>query len=330
VALLLAAFGTAGATEAPPRLQHFVFFNRDRERIHEREFLGTPAIAGAQLKYSWRELEPQRGQFALRPLLEDLAFLESHGRRLVVQLQDVTFENRPAVPDWCIDPAFGGGQETQWRSRASDGKKARFDGWVARRWDPRVRVAFAELLDTLGKAIDGRIEALVLPETSLDFGERVPPDFTPRAYLAGVAANLANARRAFPRSLVIQYANFMPGEWLPAEDYGYLRAVYAFAESIGAGVGGPDLLPHRKGQRNHSYPLIAARPAGVRAGLAVQEGNLAERNPLTLRPVTVAELNAFARDSLRLDYLFWGTQEPYYTNDVLPFLRTQPPSGQGR
>jgi hypothetical protein len=37
--------------------------------------------------------------------------------------------------------------------------------------------------------------------------------------------------------------------------------------------------------------------------------------------VTVDELYLFARDSLRLDYIFWGTQEPYYTSEILPYLR---------
>jgi hypothetical protein len=37
--------------------KHYVFFNRDRERISEATFLDTKAFEGAQLKYTWRELE---------------------------------------------------------------------------------------------------------------------------------------------------------------------------------------------------------------------------------------------------------------------------------
>jgi hypothetical protein len=89
-------------------------------------------------------------------------------------------------------------------------------------------------------------------------------------------------------------------------------------------MGGPDLMPHRKELLNHNYPLIAARGPRVPAGLAVQNGNLAAKDPLTGQPETVPGLFAFARDSLRLDYIFWGTQEPYYSRDVLTWLRTQP------
>ena len=117
----------------------------------------------------------------------------------------------------------------------------------------------------------------------------------------------------------------MPGEWLPKDDHGYLRSVYAHADSIGVGVGGPDLIPVRREFRAHSYPLIAARRRDrVCAGLAVQDNNLAAVDKLTKLPVTVPMLAAFAADSLHLDYVFWGLQEPYYSRDVLPWLRTQP------
>jgi hypothetical protein len=205
-----------------------------------------------------------------------------------------------------------------------DESKAQFDGWVARRWDPAVRARFAKLLEALGQAVDGRIEGLTLPETSVGFGESGnlhPPGFTYENYVEGVKDIMSAARKAFPRSCVIQYANFMPGEWLPWTEHGYLRAVYAHAESLGVGVGGPDLLPHRRGQRNHSYPLIAARSAGVAAGVAVQDGNLEDINPATGERTTVGELYLFAKDTLRLDYIFWGTQEPYYSQEVLPFIR---------
>ena len=50
--------------------------------------------------------------------------------------------------------------------------------------------------------------------------------------------------------------------------------MYAYAAQIGAGVGGPDLMPHRRGHQTHELPLIASRAPNVVAGLAVQWGNL--------------------------------------------------------
>jgi hypothetical protein len=112
----------------------------------------------------------------------------------------------------------------------------------------------------------------------------------------------------------------MPGEELPDNDRGYLRGIYEHADSIGVGVGGPDLLPHRWFQRVNSLALIEARSPSTVAGVAVQWGNLDDRNRATGERVTVGELYRFARDELRLDYIFWGTQEPYYSDDILPYL----------
>jgi hypothetical protein len=58
----------------------------------------------------------------------------------------------------------------------------------------------------------------------------------------------------------------------------------------------------------------------VIAGMAVQDGNLAEMDPATGRPVTVETLYRYAADSLRADYIFWGTEEPFFSEDVLPYL----------
>ncbi len=307
---------------ASPR--NFIFFGRDRQRISEPSFLENKHIIGAQLKYTWREIEPARDRYELQPLLDDLAFLERHGKRLFVQLQDVSFSEEVLVPDYLrTDPAFGGGVARKYEYDGDDESKAHFDGWVARRWDPAVRARFIKLLEVLGTKVDGRIEGLNLSETSVGFGESGklhPAGFTYASYVEGITATMTGARRAFPRSCVIQYANFMPGEWLPGSDHGYLRAVYAWADRIGVGVGGPDLLPFRKGQQNHSHPLIAARGRNTPAGVAVQDGNLTEINPATGKRVTASELYAFAKERLRLDYIFWGTEEPYYSGEILPFL----------
>lgn len=305
--------------------KNFIFFGHERQRITESAFLENEGIAGAQLKYTWRELEPERDRYEFQSLLADLAYLERHGKRLFVQLQDVSFSEEVLVPDYLrTDSAFGGGVARKYEYAGDDESKAQFDGWVARRWDPAVRARFIKLLAALGKEVDGRIEGLNLPETAIGFGESGklhPAGFTYASYVEAMKAIMTAARSAFPRSGVILYANFMPGEWLPWEDHGYLRAIYAHAARIGVGVGGPDLLPHRKGQQNHSYRFIAARDPKIPAGVAVQDGNLEDRNPVTGERVTVRELYSFAKDRLRLDYLFWGTQEPYYSRDILPYIR---------
>ena len=326
VTVLLAAIAApCGArpdrTGAPPT--NFVYFGRDHEDLADSAFLAHPNIAGAQLTYPWRQLEPERDRYAFEDIREQVALLQRYGKRLFLQITDVSFSERVLVPEYLrSDTAFHGGA-----ARKYEGSRGVFDGWVARRWDPAVRARFARLLAALADEFDGVIEGVNLPETAIGFESPAfhPPGFTFDTYAAGMRAILTDARTAFTWSCVILYANFMPGERLPAEDRGYLRGLYALAESIGAGVGGPDILPFREGQQRNSLPLIAGRGPQVVAGMAVQDGNLAERDPATGRPVTVDALYRYATDHLRLDYIFWGREEPYYTRDVLPYLRALTP-----
>ena len=151
-------------------------------------------------------------------------------------------------------------------------------------------------------------------------GKLHPPGFTNEIYRDAIIANMKALKRAFPKSVTLQYANFMPGEWRPSEDKGYLRAVYDAAKELKVGVGGPDVLPNRRGQMGSSYPLIKEMSAFIPVGIAVQDDNLAEINRKTNQRVTVAELYEFARDYLGADYIFWGTQEPYYSSEIVPYL----------
>ena len=74
---------------------------------------------------------------------------------------------------------------------------------------------------------------------------------------------------------------------------------------------------------SHSYPLLKAYAAHVPTGIAVQDGNYEHINPKTGKPVTIDELFTFASDYLQVQYIFWGTQEPYYSQQVIPFLRAR-------
>lgn len=102
----------------------------------------------------------------------------------------------------------------------------------------------AQLLAALGHAVDGRVEGVNLAETAIGVGDSPhPAGFTYEGYVEAMQDLMTGARAAFPRSQVIVYANFMPGEWLPNDDHGYLRAIYAHAERIGVGWVAPICSP---------------------------------------------------------------------------------------
>jgi hypothetical protein len=326
---LILALGIIAAfpgTAVNKPVHHYVFFGGDWDGIkNAKSFLENRNIEGAQVIYTWRLLEQGKDEYNFAPIRENLELLAAHGKKLWIQLQDVSFsESHKNVPNYLLtDPAYHGGVAPQYTIPGEDESKAVISGWVARRWDPAVRERFHKLLMALGKEFDGKIEGINLPETAIVFGgsgRLFPEGFTHQSYRDAIAINLKALKKAFPRSIAMQYANFIPGEWRPTEDKGYLRGVYVAARDAGVAVGGPDLMPHRPGQMKSSYPLIREFSGSIPAGIAVQDGNLAEINPETGKPVTVSELVDFATNYLRVDYIFWGMEEPYYSRDVLPAL----------
>jgi hypothetical protein len=319
---LLQGYGGALAAE----VHHFAFFNRERQRISDTAFLETKAFEGAQLKYTWRELEQGEDGYDFSAIEHDLTFLTSKGKKLFIQLQDASFDPTVInVPRYLLnDPRYNGGADKQYRISGEDEEHAVPGGWVARRWDPAVQERLHKLLSALGNKFDGRIEGINLAETAVEFGESgrlFPKGFTPVAYRDAVITNMVAMKRSFPKSVTMQYANFMPGEWLPAKDRGYLRTLYARAKDLKVGVGGPDLLPYKPGQMSHCYPLMRECAGSVPTGIAVQEGNYQYKNPRTAQSVTVPELVEFATQYLKVDYVFWGTQEPFYSQALVPFLQ---------
>jgi hypothetical protein len=326
-AMLCAAGVSNWAAQRPEKaIHHYVFFNRDREAIGEEAFINTAGFEGAQVKYMWRRLERKQGEYDFSEIEHDLAFLKSKGKKLFIQIQDSSFDDAimPIPPYLREEGAYHGGADRQYEITGDDETHARPAGWVARRWDPAVRERFANLLAALGKQFDGRIEGINLPETAVDFGETgklYPAGFTPTLYRDGVLANMEALRKAFPQSVTIQYANFMPGDGAGRKEGSFLRAVYRRATELHVGVGGPDLLPSRPWQRENSYPLIREVAGSVPCGIAVQEGNYGQKNPQTGKRITLEELEAFAREELRVDYIFWGREEPFYSKEVVPRVR---------
>jgi hypothetical protein len=59
----------------------------------------------------------------------------------------------------------------------------------------------------------------------------------------------------------------------------------------------------------------------VPVGIAVQDGNYEDRNPKTGEAITIPALIKFATRYLHADYIFWCTEEPYYSQQLIPLLR---------
>lgn len=320
--------GSAAIASEKDGVHHYIFFNMDRERIKERAFLDCGSIDGAQLKYMWKELEPGENKYDFSSIETDLQFLHRNHKKLFVQLQDVTFTpGKVCVPDYLLkDGIYSGGVAVQYNGKA-------VDGTVARRWDNAVQERFILLLAELGKRFDGRIDGINLPETAVDViqdNKVAPKGFTPLAYRNAILKNIAALKKSFPKTVCVQYANYMPGEWLPDDDHSFLRSVFQYAANSGVGIGGPDLFPYKKPQMNHSYRFMSEwrkfnPKASAPVTIAVQDGNQSFINPHTKKKVTPSDLLEFARNYLNAEYIFWCTEEPYYSRGLLPLFQSLTP-----
>ena len=128
--------------------------------------------------------------------------------------------------------------------------------------------------------------------------------------LPGCAVVDRQARAAFHHSYVVQYVNFWPCEW--NDDHHYMSRLFAFAAAHRIGLGGPDVVPWRKGQMKNAYPFFHRYKGKLPlVAMAVQEPTLTYRDPATGKPFTWQAFESFAADYLGADIIFWTPQAPW-------------------
>ena len=305
---LLCARATAGADPV-----NFLFTDSDELASHAAS-IDRPDVAGAQIVYTWKSLEPAKDEYDFSRIEADLAFLEKRGKKLFVQLQDRFFviEARN-VPRYLLEQAeYGGGLVPQ-TDYAGEGQPEGH-GWVAMQWNAAVRARFQALLRALAGRFDGRIHGINLPESAVEIDPKKDrTGFTCDAYFDAEMDNARAARAAFRRSHVVQYVNFWPCEW--NDDRKYMSRFFRFAADNRIGLGGPDIVPWRQGHMKNSYPFFNRYRGKLDlVAMAVQEPTLTYTNPKTGKKFTHDEFIAFARDYLGVDMIFWSASAPWLKN----------------
>ncbi|MCK0128136.1 hypothetical protein [Erythrobacter sp. F6033] len=321
--------GTAASADAPEsaaepersvqlaeeELQHFIFVGGDDLANHEALFTRAD-ISGAQVVYTWRGLEPREGEYNFDKVERDLKLANRLGKRLFIQLQDRFFlpESR-YLPDYLLnEPKYGGGLVRQ-EDNAGEGKE-KGSGWVAVQWNPHLRKRYQALLAALGERFDGRIYGINLPETAIEVptDEDAPEGFTCDIYFDAQMENIASARAAFERSLVVQYVNFWPCEW--NNDRQYMSRLFELGKNKGIGMGGPDIIPYRRGQIKNAYPFFEKVGDELPVvAMAVQAPTLTYTNPKTGKKFTRAEFEGYAVSKLNVDIIFWSLKTPWLKED---------------
>lgn len=320
------------------QIQNYIYFNHREnggENIKKDKALYDPRFKGAQIVYTWRSLEPIKNQYDFSAIREDIEYLNSlGGKKVWIQLQEKSFSpNTKNMPDYILeDPIYLGGaiKQSMFSAPERDPNKPHTDdeyGWVSKMWEKPVRDQFQKLIIELGKEFDGKIEGINFSESSIDIGTEkpdgttvFPTDFSPKNYVDAIRSNIQVLAKAFKKSTPMVYLNFLPDEWLPWDDKGYMSGLFAEAQKLKMGIGGPDLMPYRKSHMNQTYGFFHTYPNTLVKGMAVQDGNLNQNNSKTKKKNTVADILDFAENYLGLDYIFWVEDEPSFTNEVLKQL----------
>jgi hypothetical protein len=309
------------------KTHNFAFFAKERELLPNHPFLKIKGFEGAQITYSWKQLERVEDRYDFEDIDADLKILKVHNMKLWIQLQDATFmPNRQAVPIYIMKgKEYHGGANPQYN------EDDKVEGWVARRWDPAVQARFHKLIAKLAERYDGVIAGINLQESAIGISEdgiAKAPGFTYVGYRDAIKKNMLALKKAFKTSVAMQYVNFMPGESLPQLDKGLIKSLFDYGEEIGVAVGAPDLMPKKPYQQAHAYKFMKEKKkAGkLTLGIAIQDGNYigetgaAQPKPGETWPDIVAELAKYAKATLGASYLFWSIQEPYFSQNVIPFF----------
>lgn len=304
---LIATGSLAHAAQAPA---DYIYTSAGDFAEHQH-YLARADIEGVQIVYNWKQLERGQGEYDFSRIDADLKQVERLHKKLFIQIQDRFFEpGARNIPAYLLtDPAFGGGLVAQIDNPGENKPPA--SGWATQQWNPEVRARFQKLLQALAARYDGRIQGINLPETAIDIDyKRDKTSFTCDKYFAAEMENLAAARHAFKQSHVVQYVNFWPCEW--NNDHDYMGRLFEYAAKHGVGLGGPDIVPYKKGQMKNAYPFFHRyREQLSLVAMAVQEPTLTYNNDKTGKPFTREEFSAFAQDYLGADIIFWTVSAPW-------------------
>jgi hypothetical protein len=299
----------------------FLFLGGDDASLHKSD-LKKSCVSGAQIIYSWKQLEPKKGVYDFSKIEKDLNFLNDNHKKLFIQLQDRSFEPTIFnVPDYIREDAvYHGGVAMQY-DFPGEGKPIT-SGWVSRVWDPAVRQRYNLLIKKLAAQFDGKIYGINLPETAVDFDPNNPPkDFTFDNYFYAELENIGSLKKAFHKSIVIQYVNFSPGEW--NNNHHYMSRLFSFAMQHQIGLGGPDVVPYRNSQMKNSYPFFHKLKGKLLTGMAIQEPDYTYKNPATGDYYKFSDFYNFTKDYLGASLLFWNVQEPFFSDQLVPKLNAQ-------
>lgn len=303
---------------------HYVALSRrDVASLHAalREIRDVPQVKGLLLRYSWRQLEPRKGQYDFATIDRDVALARSYGKRVFIMIETKAFKSGlRAAPSYMYTREYGGGAyKIRISAKPTLGTSHRYGENIAL-YNDQVRDRLIALTSAMGQRfnLNNAVEGVTFNETAM--GQAVNP--LSKAQSDDFFRNLAQVntatRRAFPNTVVMQFINF-PSSYMP----GLVRNMI----NSSVALGGPDTFLNDHSLNRNTYPLYDQAQGKVPIGPSVQPENYVSRSQNGPHsPPKVTELHAFAQNQLHANYLFWsrtltGPLKPY--NNVLRMFKSE-------
>lgn len=288
------------------------------ENVYQ-ELADYPALRGVTIRFRWPDLEPTKGSYDFSSISNHLKALAARKKRLIILIElrsSVQYGPPELVPEYLKAAAYEGGIFPFSGSRSTAIK-----GYNIKLWNAQVHERFAALVRKLGERFNSHpyFEGIGLTETSI--GKPITPltgaQFN--GYYKNIISINQQMRMHFPNTMVFQFMNY-PRDKIPS----FVNNM----KKTGIALGCPDIFLEETGL---FYDATKTPPEGIYSyypglsGVIPLTVQIEESNYENTRydnkgyQPTLSELLTFAKQNLKINYLFW-TRSPDYFPGVLELM----------
>ncbi|MBN1187843.1 MAG: hypothetical protein JXB49_36555 [Bacteroidales bacterium] len=268
--------------------------------ISTLQYLDEPAIVGVNKRYNWCDLEPEKDVYDLSSIENDLEYLVSHKKQLVVFFIDRSFWIKGAMPSYLSEYEL----------------EANGYGYTNLRWYPEVMNRFVKICTEIGRKFDSNkhFEGIALQESSLDLkqSDYEKYNYTAVKYRNSIIYILKNLRKGLPKSNIFWYGNFIPGDWEGKN----IRKVLDNITNLDISYGVPDILPYHEGYNQSTYKIFEEYKDKIVLFACAQDDSYRHhKNDISHEYeeplhedgyLSMEKIFLFGRDHLYLKYIFWN------------------------
>jgi len=213
-------------------------------------------IKGVQQRYSWKDLEPSKGNYDFSDIENDLAWLKARGKRLIINFSSVEFGARATRRECVPDYMFNETDQTSGYPLAYFVDHQQNDRCFASIWLEDAWNGQAAIFTALGQAFnsDPYVEAIsIRGESAVGFGSdnkihQTASGWNLANYVTAYMNLLSHCKKAFPNTMCMFGANYL------GNNENELQPLFELAEQLnGAGPTAPDLHAPGTQYDTHAY-----------------------------------------------------------------------------